>query len=763
MKRKNSLGIFTGLLLVLSLAATMPVSADILVTEVAKEGDAAPGTAPGTTFDVFRNTRINDNGQVRFTAILTGPGVDSSNNQGIWVGSPGALLLVARQGQQAPGLGPGVVFSRIFVGDEFDQQGHYIVTALLSGPGISDGNDTGIWVGAPGALQLLVREGDPAPGAGPGVFMDGIFRINYNTVGECIFFANLIGTGITGANDWGMWRATLGSLQMVLREGDQAPGLPAGQTFEYDFFNFGNVLLWINRQGEIALSSPVANDGSGGLGVWVGPPGNLALLSAPGLHAPDTAAGVEFVTMRPTGFNDSGVVAIGGFLRGTGVSSANNAAVFVGGPNDLRLVIREGDPVPGGAPGESFNLGTFPAGFLSSNGHVNFDSIVAFIEGPGVTSETDQAHWFGPEDDVALIAREGFSPPDVFDGRLLTRVSRATAFNALNDFAFVGNLYTTFPGSRDKGNIWFNSDGLTKRVIGAGDTVELDSGDVKTVVGVAGNPDFGAALRGGGFAGSLNNNRQLAFSATLVGPREYVLILSAGEVENGAPIADAGDDQIQDEGAVVQLMGSGTDPDADDQLSFQWQQVSGAPVALSDGAEAAPYFTAPLVGPSGDVLTFQLIVRDDDPEDPKSSFPDSVNVSVLNVNDPPDCSLAVASQPLLWPPNHKMRAISIVGIVDEGAGSNEFTLSMTSVTQDEPLDGPGSGNTSPDAEILYDDAADTVLIRAERNGGGDGRVYRIDFTADDGIESCDGSVYVGVPKSRKSTPVDSGQQYDSTG
>ena len=58
-----------------------------------------------------------------------------------------------------------------------------------------------------------------------------------------------------------------------------------------------------------------------------------------------------------------------------------------------------------------------------------------------------------------------------------------------------------------------------------------------------------------------------------------------------------------------------------------------------------------------------------------------------------------------------------------------------------------------------------VLVRAERAGGGNGRVYRIGFTADDGHGgTCSGSVSVAVPHGMKAGAgaVDDGQAYDST-
>ena len=48
------------------------------------------------------------------------------------------------------------------------------------------------------------------------------------------------------------------------------------------------------------------------------------------------------------------------------------------------------------------------------------------------------------------------------------------------------------------------------------------------------------------------------------------------------------------------------------------------------------------------------------------------------------------------------------------------TVTVTGVTQDEPINGSGDGDTSPDA-VLQGGAA---LVRAERSGNGTGRVYR---------------------------------------
>lgn len=93
---------------------------------------------------------------------------------------------------------------------------------------------------------------------------------------------------------------------------------------------------------------------------------------------------------------------------------------------------------------------------------------------------------------------------------------------------------------------------------------------------------------------------------------------------------------------------------------------------------------------------------------------------------------------VLWPPNHKMHTI---GVADCAALRSDCAPLadalgggvITAVTSDEPLDvGAGGDGHTEEGDLEIVDAS-TVRLRSERQGGSNGRVYRIEI----GSEVCE--------------------------
>jgi hypothetical protein len=82
-------------------------------------------------------------------------------------------------------------------------------------------------------------------------------------------------------------------------------------------------------------------------------------------------------------------------------------------------------------------------------------------------------------------------------------------------------------------------------------------------------------------------------------------------------------------------------------------------------------------------------------------------------------------KPVLWPPNHKMVDVTVNYTVTDNCGTDACVLSVSS---NEPINGTGDGDMSPDWVIV-----DThhVQLRAERAGNGTGRIYTIAITCSD--------------------------------
>ncbi len=126
----------------------------------------------------------------------------------------------------------------------------------------------------------------------------------------------------------------------------------------------------------------------------------------------------------------------------------------------------------------------------------------------------------------------------------------------------------------------------------------------------------------------------------------------------------------------------------------------------------------------------------------------SFTVRVNDVEPPVIHDLAVLP-PVLWPPNHKMKNVTVdYTSTDNCPGPISCAITVTS---DEPQSGTGNGDQSPDWDILNDHH---VKLRAERDGNGDGRVYTVKVTCTDQYgNSTSGTKTVLVPHDMRSKDI----------
>ena len=167
---------------------------------------------------------LNNAGQTAFYGGLT------DGTVGLWSEGSGSLALVARDGIQAPGTPDGVNHSFAVLRDFFpdlpklNDAGQTAFWANLTGSGVDNTNDWGVWSEGSGSLGLVARSGSPAPGTPDGVNYDSFFvQTGFNDAGQTAFFAFVTGSGVDPSNDQGIWSEGSGSLALVARSGTPGP------------------------------------------------------------------------------------------------------------------------------------------------------------------------------------------------------------------------------------------------------------------------------------------------------------------------------------------------------------------------------------------------------------------------------------------------------------------------------------------------------------------------------------------------------------
>ena len=121
---------------------------------------------------------------------------------------------------------------------------------------------------------------------------------------------------------------------------------------------------------------------------------------------------------------------------------------------------------------------------------------------------------------------------------------------------------------------------------------------------------------------------------------------------------------------------------------------------------------------------------------------DSVTATTTTSNPPPVITGVAVDKPFLWPPNHRLENVAVNYQVTDNCPLPPNSC-MLDVASNEPINGNGDGDTSPDWIVLD---AHHVQLRAERAGNGNGRIYTIAITCTDSDgNSSHQSVAVNVP------------------
>ena len=319
---------------------------DSEIARLAGRGDRVTRTPK---FYLAHPLAINGIGAVAFRGHMS-PGGEAllDENLFVWV----------RTGDPAPGGG---VFTS-FISAALSDFGQLAFAATLSN------SDPGVFLAYEEKIYTIARPGDPAPGG-------GTFRSasspSINRQGQVVFTA-VLSTGGTG-----VFLFTEGSTMGIARTGDPAPG---GRTFQAlqapQLNDQGLGIFWSNLMDSPRTGFFMFSDASIQPIVQVGDPGPL---------------GPPFISLSDAALSSTGRVAF------TGAAEGIVGGMFLHSPEGIRLLVRGGDPAPGG--------GTL--GFLSGLS-LNALGQVAFSASLSTGSYGGFLFWGG---EINIIARPGDPAP----------------------------------------------------------------------------------------------------------------------------------------------------------------------------------------------------------------------------------------------------------------------------------------------------------------------------------------------------------------
>lgn len=336
----------------------------------------------------------------------------------------------------------------------------------------------------------------PNLGSGVTFSASGFSSPSFSENGTVAFEGLLLGSGVTGTTNDGLWSSQSGSLSLIAREGSASPigtfgligSLQQNAANQFLFYDVAANSGWSNASGSLTRVYQIGTDGSLG---------------------PNMGSGVSFSSLGNTVFNNGRLASVA-TITGTNVNTGNNRGLWINENGSWSLIARIGTE---GSVGPNLGAGVRISSFgqshaLNATGKVSFSG---FVSGTGVTTSNDEVIWTNTQSGITPVAREGAEGPlgpNMGPGITLKSAgpafSRAHTINSKNTIVFRGAALDTATSLQTLG-YWMNS--------GAGNNpavLTLTDGPLGPNMGVGTNFKFLTNFH-------LNANDEILFGATISG------------------------------------------------------------------------------------------------------------------------------------------------------------------------------------------------------------------------------------------------------
>ncbi|MCX6858008.1 MAG: hypothetical protein NTV80_24240 [Verrucomicrobia bacterium] len=187
--------------------------------------EGSVSSAAGAPLGTITRVDAADLGACVVHTTLQAPTASNSALLLVDTGNNMMQTLVARKGGDAPGIMNGKFSS--FIAESFTS-GNLIFRATVAGTGITAANNEGIWKREGGSNELLLRTGGPVGGMPISVSWSKFFGVWQHEDKGLMVYGQIKGTGVAAANDTILWFLQEdGAPTVLLREGDLIGGSTA--------------------------------------------------------------------------------------------------------------------------------------------------------------------------------------------------------------------------------------------------------------------------------------------------------------------------------------------------------------------------------------------------------------------------------------------------------------------------------------------------------------------------------------------------------
>lgn len=370
------------------------------LTELARNGEPAPGG--GIFRDFPQIIGVNDQAQVAFVGrTAESPDDIFGDTDGYYLSGEGGIEVLVREGESAPG--GGTIFKLCipgFLGCAY-RYGELSGNGRISFVAALAGtdDDRALFIADSSGITELARKGDPVPG-GNGVFEDFFDPAGPNESGQVAFIGRISGSSGGENDNEGIYIADESGVTELAREGDTVPG---GNGSFGDFV----FLTGLNDSGEaafIAILDGTSGGESDNEALYIASEAGITELARNGEPAPGGGGGILSSILIPTNPNESGDVAFDASIEGGDEGLPVDSGIFLASDSGITKLIRVGDSGPGGVG----RFTGFLLGGLNDSGQVIFRSRLFQNK-----SSVEGLYRVGPGSSVAALAQVFQpAPPD---------------------------------------------------------------------------------------------------------------------------------------------------------------------------------------------------------------------------------------------------------------------------------------------------------------------------------------------------------------